>query len=205
VALTRETIWETADHLTAAGQSPTLAAIRRALGGGSFTTISEAMTEWHAKRRQAAVPIREPVPAEIAERTREFGESIWAAALELANARLAAEREGFERQRTELAAAREEAAQAADHLSAEADALRTELQAASDVRTAADARARDAETRLEDARAAAREQEQRLRDALMEQGQLRGELTALREQSARQDETIRAFAKPTTPPKRGGS
>jgi len=112
VALTRETIWEAADTLAAAGQSPILAAIRRALGGGSFTTISEAMTEWHAKRRQAAVPTREPVPAEIAERTREFGESIWAAALELANARLAAEREGFERQRTELAAAREEAAQA---------------------------------------------------------------------------------------------
>jgi len=89
VALTRETIWEAADTLAAAGQSPTLAAIRRALGGGSFTTISEAMTEWHAKRRQAAVPIREPVPAEIAERTREFGESIWAAALELANARRA--------------------------------------------------------------------------------------------------------------------
>ena len=43
MAVTREQIFAVADELDAAGQKPTLAAVRKALGGGSFTTISEAM------------------------------------------------------------------------------------------------------------------------------------------------------------------
>jgi hypothetical protein len=35
-----------ADRLAATGQRPTLAAVRKELGGGSFTTISEAMKDW---------------------------------------------------------------------------------------------------------------------------------------------------------------
>ena len=35
-------IFEIADELDAAGQNPTLASVRKALGGGSFTTISQA-------------------------------------------------------------------------------------------------------------------------------------------------------------------
>ena len=39
MAITTEQIWSAADALDAAGQSPTLAAVRKAVGGGSFTTI----------------------------------------------------------------------------------------------------------------------------------------------------------------------
>ena len=41
--LTAEQIHTAADALVEAGERPTLAAVRRAVGGGSFTTISEAM------------------------------------------------------------------------------------------------------------------------------------------------------------------
>ena len=43
MALSASEIPVIADQLDAAGTTPTLAAVRRALGGGSFTTISEAM------------------------------------------------------------------------------------------------------------------------------------------------------------------
>ena len=50
MAITREQIWNAADEIDAAGQNPTLAAVRKAVGGGSFTTIQDAMTEWKARR-----------------------------------------------------------------------------------------------------------------------------------------------------------
>ena len=46
MAITRDQIFAVADEIDAAGQNATLAAVRKALGGGSFTTISDGMTEW---------------------------------------------------------------------------------------------------------------------------------------------------------------
>ena len=48
MAITKKAIFDAADVLDAGGQRPTLAALRKAVGGGSFTTISEAMKEWWA-------------------------------------------------------------------------------------------------------------------------------------------------------------
>lgn len=59
MAITKQDIHAVADQIAADGGSPTLAAVRRVLGGGSFTTISEAMQEWKAARQNAAAPIRE--------------------------------------------------------------------------------------------------------------------------------------------------
>ena len=64
MAITRERIWTAADQLDAEGDRPTLAAIRKKLGGGSYSTISEAMRpcrpsrcrrSW-AKRRSSSPP-----------------------------------------------------------------------------------------------------------------------------------------------------
>jgi hypothetical protein len=52
------------DQIDAEGDRPTLAAIRKKLGGGSYSTISEAMTEWHARRTQKTVQA-EPVPEKL--------------------------------------------------------------------------------------------------------------------------------------------
>jgi hypothetical protein len=45
MTITHGRIWAAADELDAAGHNPTLAAGRKAVGGGSFTKIQEAMTE----------------------------------------------------------------------------------------------------------------------------------------------------------------
>ena len=68
MAITAEQIFAVADELDAAGQNPTLAAVRKILGGGSFTTISEAMTEWKARKAAKETPLREPAPTMLAER-----------------------------------------------------------------------------------------------------------------------------------------
>lgn len=46
MALTIQQVHNTADQLQGQGIKPTLAEVRKALGGGSFTTISEAMKSW---------------------------------------------------------------------------------------------------------------------------------------------------------------
>lgn len=137
MALTKEQIFQTADQLTAAGESPTLANVRKALGGGSFTTISEAMNEWKTKQQAANSPIREPAPAAVATRLNELGADIWGIALELANSRLTAEREALEATRQQLETAQQEATELADQLSTELEVLQaaykdtlTDLQAA---------------------------------------------------------------------------
>ena len=60
MAITTPDIHAAADKIAAQGTTPTLAAVRSALGGGSFTTISEAMKEWKASQQASATPIREP-------------------------------------------------------------------------------------------------------------------------------------------------
>ena len=63
MAITTADIHTAADRIAESGQQPTLAAVRSALGGGSFTTISEAMKGWKAAQAAAAAPLREAAPA----------------------------------------------------------------------------------------------------------------------------------------------
>ena len=127
MAITREQIWAAADEIDAAGQNPTLAAVRKAVGGGSFTTIQDAMTEWKAKKAAKASPLREPPPASLAERLQELAGDVWTTAMEMATARLEVEREALEKARAEQDAARLEAAELADQLTAELDEARARV------------------------------------------------------------------------------
>ncbi len=129
MAITRERIFEVAEAMDAAGQVPTLAAVRKAIGGGSFTTISEAMTEWKTHKAAKETPLREPAPPALAERLTEFGAELWAIALDLANRRLAAERESLDAARVQLEAQKQEAAELADQVTGELETLQTKLAA----------------------------------------------------------------------------
>jgi len=129
MAITTEQIFAVADHLDASGQNPTLAAVRKAVGGGSFTTISDAMNEWKARKAAKETPLREPAPTAIAERLTEFGTEMWTFALELANGRLASEREALEAARVQLEAGKLEAAELADQVTAELEETRGKLAA----------------------------------------------------------------------------
>ncbi|EAN5736141.1 hypothetical protein EJD04_25860 [Salmonella enterica] len=60
MAITTEQIMKAADELNQEGQNPTLARVRKKLGGGSFTTISEVMIEWRALKARS-VPAHAPV------------------------------------------------------------------------------------------------------------------------------------------------
>ena len=130
MAITREQIFAVADEIDAAGQNATLAAVRKALGGGSFTTISEGMTEWKARKAARETPLREPAPSMVAERLTELGAELWSAALELANARLDSEREALEVARLQLESDKAEAAELADQVTAELELAKAALQTA---------------------------------------------------------------------------
>jgi chromosome segregation ATPase len=126
MAITQEQIFEAAGQIAAAGQRPTLEAIRK-ITGGSYTTISPALNEWKSRQKAAAGPLREPAPQAVGERLAEVGADIWALALELANGRLTAEREALEKARAEMQAAQAEAAELADRLTAELDEARARI------------------------------------------------------------------------------
>ncbi|EIJ37057.1 DNA-binding protein [Thiothrix nivea] len=137
MALTKEQIFHAADQLAESGESPTLANVRKALGGGSFTTISEAMNEWKAKQQATTTPMREPAPEAITSRLDEIGAEIWAVALDKANARLSSEREALEATRVQLETAQQEATELADQLSVELETLQAQhLQATQDLQAA---------------------------------------------------------------------
>lgn len=121
MAITNQDIHAAADRIASEGGNPTLANVRAALGGGSFTTISEAMKAWKDSKKSAGVPMREAAPAAVAERLSEVGGEIWAIALGMANDRLASEREALEQTRVDMEQSQAEAAELADQLAAELD------------------------------------------------------------------------------------
>jgi chromosome segregation ATPase len=129
MAISREQVFKVADELAAAGQRPTLQAIRHKIGG-SYSTLSPLLREWKAAKASADAPLQEPVPGSISGRLEDFAAEIWRVALELADSRLAAEREALEQTRKELESERDESVQLADSLAGELDAARAELDAA---------------------------------------------------------------------------
>jgi len=126
---TQERIFAIADQLVASGQRPTLAAVRKALGGGSYTTLQQAMSEWKAARQEKQASRPEAPPPAVAERMSDAAMSVWQVALEVANTRLSAERHELEQTRLTLEAERREAAELADRLAAEVDGLQAKLEA----------------------------------------------------------------------------
>ena len=127
-AITNEQIHQAADALDADGVRPTLAAVRKRLGGGSFTTISAAMADWRAGReRHAALA---PAPDDLLDRAAALAAEIWAAANTTADARLAGLREELAVEREALHIRAAEAAGLADQLATDLDAQTAARQAA---------------------------------------------------------------------------
>lgn len=96
MAITREQILETASRLQAQGIKPTQTNVREALGGGSFTTIAEALREWRADQDQTAQLQQVVIPSDITDRTNILIAQVWETAQTLANDRLIKEREALE-------------------------------------------------------------------------------------------------------------
>lgn len=119
MAITREHIFAAATELADNGAAATLAAVRKAVGGGSYTTISEALKEWRILHQQATAPLQERAPQALSDRLAGVINDTWTIALEMANERLNTERAALEQIRIDLEQSRREAVDLADQLSGE--------------------------------------------------------------------------------------
>ena len=95
MAITREQILETASKLAEQGIKPTQTNVREALGGGSFTTISEVLREWRQEQETVTQLQAVVIPHHITERTQTLMAQIWETAQAIASERLANEREAL--------------------------------------------------------------------------------------------------------------
>lgn len=127
MAITTQQIHDTADQLSADGIKPTLANVRKALGGGSFTTISEAMKDWHSHNEEEQQLQSIELPSGIDERLQALGSEMWQAAIDIANQRLQAEREALATAQAVSQATADEAQEAVKLLEAEQAELLDQL------------------------------------------------------------------------------
>ena len=160
MAISTAEIHAAADALAAQGKRPTLAAVRATLGGGSFSTIGEALKTWH-KPDTGHAQEKAPIPQVITENAARMAAAIWAQAQEHTQGVIQAAQEELEQQRQAMETVRQEAVEAADALAAqlaearqEMEVLRAELVATRERLAAATERAQQAEAQAVQARAA---------------------------------------------------
>jgi chromosome segregation ATPase len=200
MAITKDQIFAAADEIDAAGQNATLAAVRKALGGGSFTTISEGMAEWKARKAAKETPLREPAPSAVADRLAELGTEIWSCALELANGRLASEREALEAARLQLEADKAEAAELADQVTAELELAKAALLSATTAERAARGERDVLRQALTEQQLRAATSEARADEIEKRASDLNAELARVNRQNADLVAGLAAAAKPPAPP-----
>ncbi|MGO2339814.1 DNA-binding protein [Psychrobacter sp. AOP31-E1-50] len=119
MALTIQQVHNTADQLQGQGIKPTLAEVRKALGGGSFTTISEAMKSWRQDNQQEEQLRQVELPSGITERLQTLGADMWQTAIDIANDRLVKDREALESIKAKSQAETDEAQEAVKTLEGE--------------------------------------------------------------------------------------
>lgn len=192
---TNERIFQIADEIDAAGQNPTLAAVRKALGGGSYTTISEAMQEWRARKAANAIRPLVPPPSAVTEQLADLGTEIWSLALEMANGKLAAERDALEEKRTGLEAEKMEAVELANQVTAELEVSQRKIADSEAAKRAAlsDLSALQVQAALLSERSAAAEA--RAEEAGKRADDLNIELTRVNAQNAELVKALAGFAK----------
>ena len=92
MALTREKIHAVITEIHGkTGEVPTQTALRKALGGGSFGTIGDALNSWREEFNQEAELAKVVLPSHLEERLRKFGAELWGTSVSDADARLAAD------------------------------------------------------------------------------------------------------------------
>jgi Plasmid replication region DNA-binding N-term. len=125
MAITKDDVFAIADRLDAEGRNPTLASIRRELGSGSFTTISEFMRDWKQQRANKALVKHEiPVPDEVAAAASTLASAVWGAAIAAASALHNQERDSFEKSRADWNAERADLTALADSLTGDLEEVR---------------------------------------------------------------------------------
>ena len=173
-------IHDKANELSEAkGKRPTLAELRSALGGGSFTTISEAMKVWKPSEQQQIQSELSPVPDVL----QGSFLSVWKQAQQLAHDALAVEREALQKSRFESEQVQAELGEVVEQLEGELVVSRERFERAEkellEMRLALERSTAQLErlNRLEEELSRAQQAE---RIAISEAAELRGELKAKR-------------------------
>ncbi len=104
-----------------------LAEVRKILGGGSFTTISEAMKSWRQDNQEEEQLRQVVLPSGITERLQSLGADMWQTAIDMANDRLIKEREALESIKTKAQVEVDEAQEAVKTLESEQSDLLMQL------------------------------------------------------------------------------
>lgn len=130
-SVTRESVWAAADRIDASGASVTLDAVREALGGGSFSTITPLVRAWKTERRNKRQVATEPAPSGLVQKGEAFMSAIWQSATELAAARFDVERQGLEQAIADAEAGALELADIASSAREDRDQLRRQVDALS--------------------------------------------------------------------------
>ena len=127
MALTTEQIHATAQELTEKGINPTLANVRQALGGGSFTTIGEALKTWKQAQKDNEKLKEIDIAPQIKDRADVLIGELWQNALDLADERLKLEREALAVAQQQADAKVAEMAEALEQVEAEQIQLNAQL------------------------------------------------------------------------------
>ena len=182
---TKEKIWEVLDRAAADGRpQPTLRNIRTLVGGGSMSTIADAVREWRS--RQAPAP--DTMPTGMSDTAAQaVVKAVWTALAadlskyadnvrEAAKARMATEMDVVQQLRA-----------AAEEMLAEADAKEAKLKSAVDTAERLQARLTETESQLTQARQALAELRtqhadlaKRFTEAVADAAKAKGELSGLR-------------------------
>jgi chromosome segregation ATPase len=133
--VTKETIFQAAQELDDEGRPVTVTTVRDKLGKGSYTTIADALKEWHAdqeKKQTADAP-------EIPEVLTRLMDRMWSEAWKIAHKVTESEREALVRARTQLDQERQEMSVEIGRLEKELSAAQKELASERTKREAASA------------------------------------------------------------------
>lgn len=205
MAITQEDIFKVADELNQEGIRPTLSAVRKKLGSGSFSTISAAMSEWKQKQgTNVNQKPQDPLPPAIIEAMNAHAATVWNVATSLAEKRLDADRTKLDEERCASQEAVAEATELADTLTSENEALQAKLAGYDELRREhdrlkdqlADQKKRSSDElmrvmeKVQRHEAEALEARKEARTAIEEAAALRGQLEAYKEQLAALAPTI---------------
>lgn len=109
MAINQERVNAVCEAMDAEGKAPTLAAVREALGEGSFSTLARMVKVWKAGRVDVEpVAVAVEVPEAVQAAGARMVAMVWAEAERLAVERLAGERAEMEASKAELAGELEE-------------------------------------------------------------------------------------------------
>ena len=87
MGITEDSVISAAEELFAAGIKPSMAAVRKKLGSGSFATISPILRKWREDRESSQVTKVE-MPSDLTAALDKFGSQVWTVATGIATEQL---------------------------------------------------------------------------------------------------------------------